>query len=59
MPEKVSLFGAWAVYWIRYHLHLPLFHRLPLAKVMAMEDPAWYLSRQMHKTKEKELPAEA
>lgn len=45
MPEKVSLFGAWAVYWIRYHLHLPLFRRLPLTQVMAMENPAWYLSR--------------
>ncbi len=40
-----ALIGAWAVYWIHYHLHLPLFRRLPLTQVMAMENPAWYLSR--------------
>lgn len=37
--------GIWALYWVRYHLHLPIFRHIPLPQVMAMENPAYYLTR--------------
>lgn len=41
----IVLLTLYAYFWVHIHLHLPVFHRVRLNKVMAMEDPIYYLSR--------------
>ena len=42
------LLALYAYVWVRTRLHISIFHRVPLAKVMAMEDPIYYLCRHPH-----------
>lgn len=44
----IALLTIYAWFWVHVHLHLPVFHRVRLNKVMAMEDPIYYLSRHMN-----------
>ena len=39
------LLAIYAYVWVRKRLHISIFHRVPLSKVMAMEDPLYYLCR--------------
>ena len=39
------LLAIYAYVWVRKKLHISIFHRVPLSKVMAMEDPLYYLCR--------------
>ncbi len=53
------LLAVYAFFWVRVRLHLPIFQRVPLRTVMAMEDPVYYLYRQNMKKKEAEAQAHA
>lgn len=53
------LLAVYAFFWVRVRLHLPIFQRVPLRTVMAMEDPVYYLYRQNMKQKEAEAQAQA
>ena len=44
------LLAIYAYVWVRKRLHISIFHRVPLSKVMAMEDPLYYLCRHPHAT---------
>ena len=44
------LLAIYAYVWVRKRLHISIFHRVPLSKVMAMEDPLYYLCRHPQST---------
>jgi amino acid transporter len=43
------LLALYAFFWVRVRLHLPILHRVNLHKVMAMEDPIYYIIRHNQK----------
>lgn len=37
--------AVYAYFWIKYHMHLPLFQQMEISQVMAMEDPMYHQVR--------------